>query len=428
MIAGLRRLLLLFALAALPALAQQASGASAARQNAEDFDAMWRAVDKGYAYFDRSRVAWRRARDVWRPRAARARSRPEFVAALERALDELHDDHVGLSERTAASPRRVPADTDIWAFWKDGAAVVEAIRTYGEADVAGLRPGHVVTRIAGLPVERAVREQLGGGAVAGAAARDWALRHALVGPRSGALRLEVREGRGMRRLEILRDAEHAPNAAPLIGRRMGEDRDLGYIRIKAPLSEPRLPETFDGALHYLKDTRALILDLREVSGPSFDTLGIDTLRIDRLRTRAGMLAILGRFAPRPSPWQIRESRGGERATDTVAPRGATPYSAPLVVLVDRWTASEGEALAAGLHAVAQARLVGTPMAGLRGELTEVRLPHSGILVRFPGERVFHVDGTPREALKPTVPVDLANPQGGPGDPILYQALKLLERK
>jgi hypothetical protein len=77
--------------------------------------------------------------------------------------------------------------------------------------------------------------------------------------------------------------------------------------------------------------------------------------------------------------------------------------------------------------VANARLVGTRMAGLRGELREARLPHSGIVVRYPGEKVFHVDGTPRERLRPHVPVDLAAPNGGPGDPILYQALKLLEK-
>jgi carboxyl-terminal processing protease len=99
----------------------------------------------------------------------------------------------------------------------------------------------------------------------------------------------------------------------------------------------------------------------------------------------------------------------------------------MVVLVDRWTAGEGEALAAGLQSVAKARLVGTRMAGLRGELREVVLPHSGITVRFPAERTFTPDGTPREQVKPDVEIDLASPSGGPGDPILYQALKLLAR-
>jgi carboxyl-terminal processing protease len=193
---------------------------------------------------------------------------------------------------------------------------------------------------------------------------------------------------------------------------MGEERDLGYIRIKASLSDARLPAHFDGALNYLKDTRALILDLREVAGPA---------------SVAVMGAILGRFTATNAAWRLREAPGGKRVADSVAPRDWR-YGAPVVVLVDRWTAGDGEALAAGLNAVAKARLVGTPMAGQRGVLREVRLPHSGIVARFPGERAFHPDGTPRELLRPSLVVDFAAPQAGPGDPILYQALKLLERK
>jgi hypothetical protein len=49
------------------------------------------------------------------------------------------------------------------------------------------------------------------------------------------------------------------------------------------------------------------------------------------------------------------------------------------------------------------------------------------VLRFPAEKVLHVDGTPRESLRPAVEIDPAAPSGGPGDPILYQALKLLEK-
>jgi hypothetical protein len=72
--------------------------------------------------------------------------------------------------------------------------------------------------------------------------------------------------------------------------------------------------------------------------------------------------------------------------------------------------------------------VGTHTAGLRGELRTAKLPHSGIEVRFPGEKTFLVSGEPRDSLRPAVLVDLSAPSGGPGDPILYQALKLLERR
>jgi C-terminal processing protease CtpA/Prc len=405
----------LFALAAVLALAAAAAAPSSltARQQGEDFDTLWRSIDGAYAYFDRNRPAWRKARVTWRPRALKAESRAEFVAAIEGALGELRDDHVSLSERTPRSPRRVPAETDIWAAWKNGAAVIEGVRTFGDADVAGVRPGHVVTRIQGVPVDKVVRDWLAGGD-GSQASRDWALRHALAGPRQGAFRIEVSEGREAKSLAIERLAITPPatGAPPLIARRMGEDRDLGYIRIKAGLADARVVEAFDGALNYLKDTRALIVDLREVSGPG--SHGV---------TRA----LLGRFVSAPSPWQLREAPGKAPVTDTVPPRGET-YRAPLVVLVDRWTADEGEALAAGLNAAAAARLVGTEMAGMRGEPREVTLPHSGIVMRFPAEKVLHVDGTPRERLRPSVEVDLAAPQGGPGDPILYQALKILEKK
>lgn len=285
------------------------------------------------------------------------------------------------------------------------------MRPFGDADVAGLRPGHVVTRIDGVPVEKAVRDRLAG-AIASQPARDWALRHALAGPREGVLRVEVAEGGGTKTLEIERGARAAPNGPALLVRRVGEERDLGYIRIKAGLADARLTDAFDAALDSLKDTRAFILDLRDASDTG---------------SRAVTRAVLGRFTPAPAPWQVRESRGRERHTDTAAPRGEA-YRAPVVVLVDRWTAGEGEALAAGLEAVAGARLVGTPMAGLRGELREVKLPHSGITLRFPAQKALLVNGATRELLRPAIEVDLAAPKGGPGDPILYQALKILERK
>lgn len=396
-------------------MAPAAGGVASERERAEDFDVLWRAIDQGYAYFGTSRPAWERARRAWRSRAVRARSREDFIAALEGMTATLHDDHVVLSERGPASPRRIPSETDIWPYWRGDVAVVEAVRTYSEADVAGLRPGHVVRAVSGVAPQRAVRELLGPDSGV-PAAREWALHHVLAGPVRGTFRLDVSEARGDRPLEIERAAPRQANGPPLVARRIGEKRDLGYIRLKAPLASASLPGQFDGAMHYLQDTRALILDLREATGPYEDPA----------RARATTLAILGRFVTQPTTWQAREPRGGERVVDIVEPRGPA-YRAPVVVLVDRWTAGEGEALAAGLHAASGARLVGTRMAGLRGELRAVRLPNSGITVRFPAQRTFLPDGTAREALKPAIGVDLAAPLGGPGDPILYQALKLFER-
>jgi carboxyl-terminal processing protease len=402
----MKRRAFLAALAAAP-LARAAIPEPAGRGNVDDFDALWRASDGGYAYFDGSRAAWKRAREQWRPRARAARTRADLVLALEGAIAHLCDDAVTLSEQVAASARLVPSQTDVWAEWKGTDAVITAVRPFGDSDVAGLHPGHVVTHLDGAPIAEVVRNRLRPMGVSGPAPMGWALRKALAGPRRGSVRMSVRAPAGPRLLEVERSAPGEASGPPLIARRMGDERDVGYIRVRNVLGDPGLVERFDAALLYLTDTRALILDLRETPDGG---------------ERRVCESLLSHFVEKESPWQAREGPGRALATDTVKPSVAR-YRAPLVVLVDRWTAGEAEALAAGLEAAARAVLVGTPMAGLRGEARAVSLPHSGIEVRFPGERAFHVNGTPRERVRPSVEIDLAAPSGGPGDPILYQGLK-----
>jgi Peptidase family S41 len=388
-----------------------AIGASAAeplpgRRQGEDFEVLWRAIDSGYVGFGTGRAQWQRLRPSAKRRAERAASREEFVEALEKALATLHDDNVSLAERTPR--RRVPYETDIWASWKGGAATIEAVRTFSDADVAGLRPGDVVTRIDGVPIEGAVQVFLGASART-PAAMDWALRHVLAGPRNGIEHIEIRDvGRAL----SIQHAAPAPGSAPpLVARRIGEARDIGYVRVRVGASDERLAEQFGEALRQLADARALIVDLR-------DNLGTGS--------RAATQAILGLFISAPAPWQMRAARGRPRVTDLIEPRSPSPFERPIVVLVDRWTAAEGEALADGLRTLAGARVIGTRTAGLRSELREVILPNSAIVLRFPAEKIFRVNGEPGDDVRPSLEVDLAAPQGGPGDPILYQALKLLE--
>lgn len=401
------------------ALAFAAAGPSLARaapaplRGAADFDALWHAIERDYAYLDDPR-RWRTARARWHPRAAAARSRDELIAALEGALAELNDEHVRLEAHRPGSPRPVPLATDLWGEWDGRGAVISAVRAGSVADVAGAAPGMRIAAIEGRPVEEAVRAQLRAERQSDPRARDWALRRLLAGPWSGALSLDVHASGRTRRLRIER--EDVPPAAtpPLLARRIGEDRALAYLRLKDDLGDPALVAHFDAALAQLRGSRALILDLRETQSGG---------------TSAVARALLGRFVNAETTWILRSPRAGAEAKpERVAPRGPFAWNARTVVLVDRWTAGEGESLAVGLEAAAGATLVGTAMAGLRGDTREVRLPDSGIAVRFPAARVFHANGTPREVVRPAVPVDIVHPNGGPGDPILYQALKLLEAR
>ncbi len=139
--------------------------------------------------------------------------------------------------------------------------------------------------------------------------------------------------------------------------------------------------------------------------------------------------ILGRFISAPSGYQRVFDPGPGKAAPAgswvrkVAPRGTT-VTQPLAVLVDRWTGSMGEGMAIGFDGMKRATVVGTRMAGLCGATSDVTLPKSRIGVAFPTERLYHLDGTPRETWSPPVFVD----PGTPGDdPILARAVQVLGR-
>src|SRR5262249_39726600 len=123
-----------------------------------------------------------------------------------------------------------------------------------------------------------------------------------------------------------------------------------------------------------------------------------------------------------------ERRFGVRRSwaEIASPRGDFRYAAPVVVLVDHWTGSMGEGIAVGLDGLKRATVVGTDMAGLPGATHGIVLPNSKIGVSFPAEKLFHVNGTPREEFVPPVYVDLLKPENQrEQDPILEAGLKTL---
>ena len=364
-----------------------------------------------YPYFDA--VSERRFRERYAamaPRIAAAGDPAEFLPLLEELLAALQDDNVVVVERGPRSLRRVPSESDIWAGWSEGYARVDAVRIGSEADSAGLVPGQHIVRVQGVSIPTAVQRWLG--RRGDIAARNWAVRHIVAGPWSGPYAIDVAHGDGTRRIEMRRGPPGEDKAAAMAWRRVGERRDLAYLRLRDGLGDPRLVEEVDVLLARLAGVRAILLDLRDLNDPG-----------DPAVTRA----LLARFVGTRMAWQVRErklERATSRETDYVVPEGVRA-PAPVVALVDRWTAGEGEAFAAGLY-VWGAKLVGTRMAGLRGIAGESRLPASGLTVRFPVEHALLPDGRPRESIRPQVLVDPAEPSAGPGDPILYQALKVAE--
>lgn len=391
--------------------ARSQSATTESDKYARDFASAWTFVRDQYAYFDAKKTDWNRVRESLEARARAARSDAELIGILELMLEQLYDHHAHLGTNTATSPRLVPSSADLWAEHREGRAYITAVRAGSGAERAGLRAGMEILAIDGRPVAQVVaarrptslREP-------DVKADDWALRVALAGRQNMSVALEVRDGALERRVTIT-PGTGAEARDPLSAKLLAND--VGYVVINNSLGDNRLIAGWDAALETLRHSDGMILDLRDTPSGGNSTVA---------------RGLMGRLVSEARPYQRHELPAEEREfgvkrvwVEYVEPRGAFTYGKPIVVLVGRWTGSMGEGIAIGLDGMQRAAIFGTPMAGLLGATYSHSLPLTGISVRIPAERLYHVDGTRREAFVPRAPSSLE----GADDKLLVAARELL---
>lgn len=357
-------------------------------QRASDFSTFCDFVREQYAYFDVKKTNWEATCKAYAPRAAAAPDRDAFIGVLERAMAELYDHHAHLGTNTNQSPRLVPTQSQVFGAWRDGKAMIVNVRHDSPAKAAGVKPGMQVAAIDGEPVEKAIAAlEPKFLSAPDPAARQWALQLALAGHRVNDLtRLSIADGGSTRELKY--SSSIAQPESVLSQKLLG---DVGYIRFNNSLGEDALVPAFDAALAKFAQARAVVIDLRDTPSGGVSSVA---------------RGIMSHFVRTPSPYQRHELVAEFRETgirriwvEYVAPR--EPYFAqPVVVLAGHWTGSMGEGIAIGLNATRNAPVLGESMAHLLGALGQIELTNSHIPVRVPEEKLFHVNGTPREAFLP----------------------------
>lgn len=385
-------------------------------QAAAEFDVLWHAIRDEYAYFDQCGADWERVRATYRPRFLELAPSADSVPWLERVLDELHDAHVQLNYNTKSSWRLVPSGSDLRARFVADRVVIDAVRAGSAAEAAGFVPGLVVVSVDGLAIDVAIERRLGECQSRRAPdAHPWALQSVLAGRHDSTRRIEVEDDVGRRVISIDESKRRKDDPRPLDYERHAEG--IGVIAIHDSLGDDALVPAFDDALLALRDAPMLVLDLRDTPRGGNTTVA---------------RSILGRFVEREAPYQKHELVAEERAygvkrswLELVSPRGPFAYRGRVIVLVGAWTGSMGEGLAIAFDGLERGTVVGSPMAGLKGAISRVSLGESGITASFPTEKLFHVDGTPRERFQPRVVVDLAAPEHrGNADAALAVALSM----
>ena len=358
----------------------------------KDFDFYWKTVNENFAYFHTQKTNWQKVKEIYQPRVDSITTTDSFIHLLETVNHELYNGHVFLNTHRPASMRSIPSGADLKVSLVGSKYLVTELRAGFGAESSGIRVGMQVIRVNDIWIEDAVRVLLPKSVTKyDTRMYEYAANVLLAGTHNTQRSITV--------LDTGKQKTFFPDAKP---NRTEEHRtellrhsllpgNIGYIDILNSLGDRDLVAGFDAAVDSLAGSIGLIIDLRETPGGGNTTIA---------------RAILGRFVTREQPYQKHiytiegKETGIRRATlELVSPR-APVYKKPIVILVGYWTGSMGEGIAIAFDGMKRAKVAGTKMAGLLGEIYTFRMPGTNIPFSFPAVQLQHINGTARESFIP----------------------------
>lgn len=366
----------------------QTSVAETYRQDAQTF-VEW--INLHYAYLDRLPGKKFTLTPLLSAEAAQVRDRPSLVRFMERALLTLADNHAITRTSLPDSWAVIPSYSDLWIERKQGRYIITAVRDNSPAAAQSIKPGTELVTVANVPTAEAVKQfwaDLGINMIDDVQA-GYAARTLAAGKRRQPRQLTVKQGAQPTPVTLASLYSNEPRYDQRLTVTQQGGRTL--IRFNDSLGEQDTIAAFDAAMAAIPRTAPVTLDFTNTPGGGNSSVA---------------RGIMGWFVRKPSPYQIHDSPRefrytgiDRRWTEYVMPRAGKLHTGPVEVKVGRWTGSMGEGLGIGFNALG-AKVKGDPMAGLIGAVDDFELPHSKIGFKLPTERLFAVDGTPRENFRP----------------------------
>lgn len=373
------------ALIALLALYPQNS--SAQNIYREDFLEFWDDCNAHYAYFKEQGIDWEKVKEIYLPATDTIKNKYEFTCFLEQVINEFHNGHISLNQNYTTSNRILPSGSDVFAQKKGNSYFITDVRLKSKAQLVGLKPDMEIILFNNEPVKMQLQKFLPKSTLNYTPAMyEYALNMLLAGTYDKKREFTIKE-KGL--LKKYSPDDVTVNASARLLEYKILDGNIGYIKINNSLGNYDLIPLFDKALDDLLNTKGLILDLTETPGGGNTTVA---------------RAIMGRFTTKELAYQkhvIDEKKYGTVRSwiEYVVPRKQT-YKGNLVVMAGHWTGSMGEGIVIGLDAMKRAKIAGTKMAGLLGAIYGFGMKNTGINFQIPGEKMYHVNGTPRENFVP----------------------------
>jgi len=345
-------------------------------------------VATNYAYLSEKDVDMQCLRRIYTLKSQEVHSLESEIGFYEQLLNEFYDSHVHLNTNTQASYRlsaplyvTLKGNTFfITQYWKSQLKEPVPMELIGAA-VLTMNGQPMNSLIDAFPCHCNNKVN--------PVVREWIANKIIAGKYNQRRMLKLRlENGDIMNLDV--DGLKIRTDEGLL--KVSQQSGIGIIRLNNTLGDNQLISALDQALDTLYNSKGLVLDLRNTpsGGNTYVARGI-----------------LGHFVKLPTPYQMHsrmESYGAGPAiprtwVEYVEPRGLF-YDRPVTVLVGRWTGSMGEGLAVGFDALDHATVIGTEMQRLAGAITTYAFRHRDYGFSLSAERLFHVNGTPREYYVP----------------------------
>ncbi len=328
----------------------QAKDELSAKDRINVFEKVWDLVNDRYYDPKLNGVNWASVKVKYQPLIERAMSDEDFYSVLKQMTGEMNDAHTRfLTPREAVEfKKREGTTVGVLLANIEGKTVVERVLPDSEADSAKIKAGMSVRTIDGKTVKEKIAEAEKNivNSSSDRATEVLIYRRLLSGEPGTSVKVGLTDEKG-KDFEVTLTRKVVSQESKVIAEKLASN--IGYISVssfRAPVSEK-----FKQALIELKDTSGLIVDLRYNGGGNIS----EVLRM------AGFLLDdeypFGKYVRRAGDkkQQLRDFSAGIK--------GEQIYSAPVVVLVSKYSASGSELFSSGLQEAGRANVIGSQTCG-----------------------------------------------------------------
>lgn len=309
------------------------------------FNQVWETIDKKYYDEKFNGVDWKKVREDYRPKVEAAKHDDEFYGIIKQMVRELQDAHTRFWTPAEAELRRKKQFSSIGLSVEeiDGKIVVTGVQPDSDEEKAGLKAGMIVTLIDGQKASERlneIRQTIKSSSVQ--AVKVLSVRALFRGKVGSTIKLGLSDA-DKNTLNVSFTRRIFNQSFEVISRKLPDN--IGYIKFDT--FDLKMSEKMKSAILDLQDTQGLIIDLRDNGGG----------QIKFVEKIAGWL-----FDKKTSLGKVKW-RNKEPIEFFAGGKEKQLYASPIVILIDKDSASGSELLAVSLQESGRAKIVGSLSCG-----------------------------------------------------------------